>query len=88
MTAAQEDRGNPVITSDFDEQLTRWRHHLHQNPETGFNENKTADYIATILGAMGLQVQRGIGGTGIVASLRLGDGQGVIGLPGRQGGDL
>ena len=69
-----------MITNAFDEQLTRWRHHLHQNPETGFNENKTADYIATILGAMGLQVQRGIGGTGVVASLTLGDGQGVIGL--------
>jgi len=69
-----------VITNAFDEQLTRWRHHLHQNPETGFNENKTADYIATILGAMGLQVQRGIGGTGVVASLTLGDGKGVIGL--------
>ena len=69
-----------MITNAFDEQLTRWRHHLHQNPETGFNENKTADYIATILGAMGLQVHRGIGGTGIVASLRLGDGKGVIGL--------
>ena len=68
------------MTSDFDEQLTRWRHHLHQNPETGFNENKTADYIATILGAMGLQVHRGIGGTGVVASLKLGDGKGVIGL--------
>ena len=69
-----------MITNAFDEQLTRWRHHLHQNPETGFNENKTADYIATILGAMGLQVQRGIGGTGVVASLTLGDGKGVIGL--------
>ena len=68
------------MTSEFDEQLTRWRHHLHQNPETGFNENKTADYIATILGAMGLQVHRGMGGTGVVASLTLGDGKGVIGL--------
>ena len=69
-----------MITNTFDEQLTRWRHHLHRNPETGFNESKTADYIATILGAMGLQVQRGIGGTGVVASLKLGDGKGVIGL--------
>ena len=69
-----------MITNAFDEQLTRWRHHLHQNPETGFNEKKTSDYIATILGAMGLQVHRGLGGTGIVASLTLGDGKGVIGL--------
>ena len=69
-----------MITSELDEQLTRWRHHLHRNPETGFNEKKTSDYIATILGAMGLQVQRGMGGTGVVASLKLGDGKGVIGL--------
>ncbi len=69
-----------MITSEFDEQLTRWRHHLHRNPETGFNEKKTSDYIATILGAMGLQVHRGIGGTGVVASLTHGDGKGVIGL--------
>ncbi|MEI6734663.1 MAG: M20 aminoacylase family protein [Comamonadaceae bacterium] len=68
------------MTSELDEQLTRWRHHLHRNPETGFNEKKTSDYIATILGAMGLQVQRGMGGTGVVASLKLGDGKGVIGL--------
>ena len=69
-----------MITGELDEQLTRWRHHLHRNPETGFNEKNTSDYIATILGAMGLQVHRGIGGTGIVASLKLGDGKGVIGL--------
>jgi len=69
-----------VITSELDGQLTRWRHHLHQNPETGFNEKKTSDYIATILGAMGLQAHRGIGGTGVVASLTHGDGKGVIGL--------
>ncbi len=69
-----------MITQEFDEQLSRWRHQLHRNPETGFNEKKTSDYIATILGAMGLQVHRGIGGTGIVASLKLGDGKGVIGL--------
>ena len=66
--------------TDFDAQLTQWRHHLHRNPETGFNERTTSDYIATILGALGLEVHRGIGGTGVVASLQSGDGKGVIGL--------
>ena len=61
-------------------QLVRWRQHLHQHPETGFNEHRTADYVAAALEAMGLPVQRGIGGTGLVASLRVGQGAGVIGL--------
>ena len=56
MAAAQKGQGNPVMTNEFDEQLTRWRHHLHRNPETGFNESKTSDYIATILDAMGLRL--------------------------------
>jgi len=61
-------------------QLLRWRQHLHQHPETGFNEHRTAEYVATALELMGLQVHRGIGGTGLVANLRVGPGAGVIGL--------
>lgn len=64
----------------FEQQLVRWRHHLHRHPETGFNEHRTADYVAQVLGLMGLEVHRGIGGTGLVASLTVGDGPGVIGL--------
>ena len=66
--------------TEWGTQLLRWRQHLHRHPETGFNEHRTADYVATALEAMGLQVQRGIGGTGVVASLRVGPGAGVIGL--------
>ena len=58
----------------------RWRHDFHRFPETGFNERRTADRIAAELQLMGLDVQRGIGGTGVVASLKLGRGSGVIGL--------
>jgi len=57
-----------------------WRHELHQCPETGFAEQQTSDVIARVLSELGLQVERGIGGTGVVASLRLGDGPGAIGL--------
>ncbi len=65
---------------DFEQQLVRWRHQLHRFPETGFNERPTADYVATVLKLLGLDVHRGIGGTGIVANLTVGDGMGVIGL--------
>jgi amidohydrolase len=65
---------------DFEPQLLRWRHHLHRHPETGFEEVQTADYVASVLQALGLEVHRGIGGTGLVANLTVGGGQGVIGL--------
>lgn len=61
-------------------QMVGWRHHLHAFPETGFAEHRTADYLAQALALMGLQVHRGLGGTGLVASLTVGDGPGVIGL--------
>jgi amidohydrolase len=65
---------------DFEQQLTHWRHHLHRHPETGFNETRTADYLASVLTLIGLEVHRNIGGTGIVANLKVGDSPAVIGL--------
>jgi len=58
----------------------RWRHDFHRFPETGFNEHRTADRVAQVLQLLGLDVHRGIGGTGLVASLTVGSGTGVIGL--------
>ena len=69
-----------MADSDFEQQLVRWRHQLHRFPETGFNEVRTADYVASVLGLLGLEVHRGIGGTGVVASMKVGEGTGVIGL--------
>jgi amidohydrolase len=65
---------------DFDRQLTQWRHRLHRAPETGFEEHETSTFAAAVLEGFGLEVTRGIGGTGFVASLSCGDGHGVIGL--------
>ncbi|MCZ2407644.1 MAG: M20 family metallopeptidase [Burkholderiales bacterium] len=58
----------------------RWRHDFHRYPETGFNEQRTARQVAQVLQALGLEVHGGIGGTGVVASLTVGQGTGVIGL--------
>jgi hippurate hydrolase len=49
--------------------LRRWRHDLHRIPETGLQEHLTGDYLATELHVMGLEVARGIGGTGLVATV-------------------
>lgn len=40
-------------------------------------EHQTSDYLAAELEAMGLEVARGIGGTGLVATLSHGDGGGI-----------
>jgi amidohydrolase len=65
---------------DFDRQLTQWRRRFHRAPETGFEEHETSAFAAEVLEGFGLEVTRGIGGTGFVASLSCGDGRGVIGL--------
>lgn len=54
---------------DLVTQLRRWRHDLHRIPETGLQEHRTGDYLAEALAAMGLHVTRGIGGTGLVATV-------------------
>ncbi|SET67612.1 M20 aminoacylase family protein [Variovorax sp. OV084] len=62
------------------ETLTGWRRQLHAIPETGFEEAKTSAFVTRVLRALGLEVHTGIGGTGLVANLKVGSGKGVIGL--------
>ncbi|HEY1225723.1 MAG TPA: M20 aminoacylase family protein [Ramlibacter sp.] len=50
--------------------LIRFRRDLHTHPELKFEETRTADQVAAWLQALGLPVQRGLGGTGLVATLR------------------
>jgi hippurate hydrolase len=68
------------MESSLQSQLKSWRQHLHQHPETGFEEVATSDYVANVLKTLGLEVHRGIGGTGLVANITVGDGQRAIGL--------
>ena len=61
-------------------QMKEWRRHIHQHPETAFEEVKTAEYVASLLTSWGYEVITGIGKTGVVASLTHGSGESVIGL--------
>ncbi len=60
--------------------LIATRRHLHQIPEIGLSEFKTSDYVAGELGKLGYEVARGLGKTGIVATLRNGTSSKSIGL--------
>ena len=57
-----------------------WRRDIHQHPELGFQEERTADKVAGLLEAFGIEVHTGIGGTGVVGVLRRGDSERAIGL--------
>ena len=54
------------------ETLIATRRDLHRIPETGFNEVKTSAYVSERLKELGLEVQTGIAGTGVVGLLRTG----------------
>ncbi len=62
------------------DELISWRRHLHQNPEVAYDEKDTSDFVAAKLESFGIEVHRGLGGTGVVGVIRgKGDG-GSIGL--------
>ena len=62
------------------QQLIAWRHYLHAHPESAFEEQNTSRFIAEKLEAMGIEVHRDIGKTGVVGRLKCGDGKGVIAI--------
>ncbi|MFC5471896.1 M20 family metallopeptidase [Cohnella suwonensis] len=49
--------------------MVSWRRHLHMNPELSFHEYDTSRMIGDLLESWGLDVRRGVAGTGVVAKL-------------------
>lgn len=58
--------------------LTRMYKDIHQHPELGFQEVRTAGIVARELKALGFAVKTGIGGTGVLGILKNGDGPVVM----------
>jgi hippurate hydrolase len=58
--------------------LTAMFKDIHQNPELGFMEKRTAAIVAREMKALGFTVTTGIGGTGVVGVLKNGDGPVVM----------
>jgi hippurate hydrolase len=74
------DRKAARMTAATRDLAVQWRHRLHRIPETGFEEHATGDEVASILAELGIDCVRGVGGTGIVATVRCGSGTGSVGL--------
>ena len=62
------------------QEMTVWRRDIHSHPELGFEETRTSDVVAAKLTEFGCEVHRGLGKTGVVGSLRIGNATRAIGL--------
>ena len=62
--------------SAFHAEMTAWRRDIHAHPETAFEEHRTAAIVAEKLESFGVEVHRGLAGTGVVGTLRVGSDQG------------
>ncbi len=71
-------------TSDIDPalaaQLTGWRRHLHAHPELSLGESATAAFVSARLTELGIEHVTGVGGHGVVATLRRGASNRSVGL--------
>ena len=69
-----------ALLHEWTPELTAWRRDFHAHPELGFEEHRTAARVAERLAEFGLDVTTGIGGTGVVGTLRCGSGNRAIAL--------
>lgn len=65
--AAEIDRRTAAIA----DKVTAWRHDIHQHPELGYAEKRTAALVAAHLKALGIDLQENVGGIpGVVGILK------------------
>ena len=62
----------PVLNriASFQSEMASWRQDIHAHPETAFEEHRTAEFVSRKLAEFGLEVHRGIAGTGVIGTLR------------------
>ncbi|MCZ6605047.1 MAG: M20 family metallopeptidase, partial [Alphaproteobacteria bacterium] len=64
----------------YHDDLTSIRRDIHANPEICFEEDRTSDMVAEKLTGWGIDIHRGLGKTGVVGTLRVGNDPRSIGL--------
>jgi amidohydrolase len=58
------------LADQLEPRVIEWRHDIHQNPELGNREFRTAGKVAAHLKTLGLEVKTGVAHTGVVALLK------------------
>ncbi len=74
--AAQPITPDPRLNAEIDrrtaaiiDKVIAWRHDIHQHPELGYEEKRTAALVAAHLKSLGLVVQENVGGIGGVVGI-------------------
>ena len=68
------------LAQEIEAKVIAWRHHIHENPELSNQEVMTAGYVAEHLRGLGIEVQTGVAGHGVVGLLRGGTPGPVVAL--------
>ncbi|MGI9628568.1 MAG: amidohydrolase [Longimicrobiales bacterium] len=68
------------LAEALNQQVIEWRRDIHANPELGMQEFRTAALVAEHLESLGIEVETGVGGTGVVGVLRGGRDGPVVAL--------
>ena len=69
-----------AAASKIEPQCIAWRRDLHEHPELGNRETRTAKIIAAHLRSLGMEVKEGVAKTGVIGILKGGKPGPVIGL--------
>ena len=73
------------LLNKIEPQCIAWRRQLHQAPELGNREFKTAKMVADHLRSLGIEVKEGVAHTGVVGILKGGKAGPVVGFARRHG---
>jgi hippurate hydrolase len=73
-------QGEWLMDQFLHDQLTLWRRHLHANPELTLHEKETSAFVQERLTELGVPFVAGVGGHGVVATLRRGSSNRSVGL--------
>ena len=73
---------HPIVAAlqTTEAQFIELRRHFHQHPEIGFEEHQTSERVAELLQQWGYDVHRGMAKTGVVGTLKVGNGSKRLGL--------
>ena len=81
--AAQKQNLTPEVSKkalSITQKVVDWRRDLHEHPELGNQENRTAALVAKHLKSLGIEVQTGVAKTGVVGILKGGKPGPVVAL--------
>ncbi|MBI5606611.1 MAG: M20/M25/M40 family metallo-hydrolase, partial [Deltaproteobacteria bacterium] len=59
-----------VLAKKVEPKVVQWRRDIHEHPELGYQEVRTAKLVADHLRSLGMEVQTGVAKTGVIGILR------------------